>query len=119
MRIPAKGVVLALLVAGALAILASGCGGGDGGGSGSATTQASKPEPNPKPAEPQPASDSGASQAKLWFTAGEQFHPVDRELPPGGSTAPEAVKALRAAPEPGAGPDGVPAETQIPPGVSL
>lgn len=108
--------------AGALAAIASvaalavaGCGGGDGDSQSSTAGSTS----TATPAAAKPSSDSGAASAKLWFTAGEQFHPVERQLPNSGSTLARAVEALLAGPAPGEGEGGVPAQTQIPAGVSL
>jgi lipoprotein-anchoring transpeptidase ErfK/SrfK len=108
------GALAAILSVAALAV--AGCGGGG-------DSQSSTPGPTStataKPAAPKPASDSEAASAKLWFTAGEQFHPVVRQLPNSGSTLSRAVEALLAGPAPGEGDGGVQAQTQIPSGVAL
>jgi L,D-transpeptidase catalytic domain/Putative peptidoglycan binding domain/Sporulation and spore germination len=103
------GALAAILSVAALAI--AGCGGGG-------DSQSSTPRPTPTAAA-KPSSDSGAPSAKLWFTAGEQFHPVVRQLPKSGSTLSRAVEALLAGPAPGEGDGGVQAQTQIPAGVAL
>lgn len=120
----AAGLMMSGLIAGA-----TGCGGGEDGAGETQRAATTAEDESPQAAEPaepadpdgtQPPSDAGATTAKVWLTAGEQFHPVERELPAGGSTASEAVEALLRGPEPGeAAEGGVPAETQIPAGAEL
>lgn len=100
--------LLALALLAAAAVAAAGCGGGGGG---------------------------GEQPVKLFFTSGEQFAPVERELPDGGAETPEAGEeapagapvpelepAIRALVE---GPTGaerrgaVEAQTQIPEGTGV
>lgn len=76
-----------------------GCGGGEG----------SDGEPPERAAE----------GAKLWFTAGEQFHTVERDSAKAPADPKPAVEALLAGPTMEERTGDVAAETQIPDGVSL
>jgi len=122
------GAVVALLPA-----LATGCGGGSDetsstaagtSGAAGATGPAAVASGASGPAGTQPGSGAqvdgggqgGPASAKpvIYFTAGEQFHTVDADLPPGGDEVEAAAKELVAGP-----PEGSRAETQIPQGVSV
>jgi lipoprotein-anchoring transpeptidase ErfK/SrfK len=102
-----------------IAVLAlAGCGGGsdestttapaETTGASSTTTEAATP-----PGE-QPGDSSAAGEAELYFTAGEQFRKVERQLPGGGDPLRTATEALVEGPEAG---DRV--ETQIPGDVTV
>lgn len=107
-----RGAAIAAIVM-FIALAIAGCGGGD------SETGSTSPGSATSAGPAKPSSDSHAARAKLWFTAGEQFHPVERELPKPGSTLSRAVEALLAGPAAGEGADGVQAQTQIPADVSL
>jgi hypothetical protein len=83
----------------AASLLLWGCGGGEG----------SDGEP----------SEQAADGAKLWFTAGEQFHTVERDSAKALTDPKPAVEALLAGPTEEERAGDVAAETQIPDGVSL
>ncbi|MDX6616814.1 MAG: N-acetylmuramoyl-L-alanine amidase [Solirubrobacterales bacterium] len=89
-------------------IAAGGCGSSGDNSNKTATEAAAKP-----------ASDSATDKATLWFTAGEQFHPVEREIPKAGSAASGAVEALLAGPSAAEGAADAELTTQIPAGTTL
>jgi len=67
-----------------------------------------------------PASDGGDETAKVYFTAGEQFNPVETEVPGGVSGPLEATKALLAGPSKAAGAKAdADIDTAIPKGVQV
>lgn len=69
--------------------------------------------------EPAPASDEPAGDVRLWFTAGEQFHAVGRDLPGRNSTLAPAIDALLAGPTAADRAGGIETDTQIPAGTAL
>ena len=113
-RSPSRRRHAALLLV--LATLLCGCdGGGDDPGS---TTPASSPDPQTSTSDPPPA---GASKrpAELWFTTGEQFRKVERELPARGSELVAATEALIEGPTARERRADVEAQTQIPADVAV
>ena len=99
---PTAAVVLAIA---AIVAVGSGCG-DEGSGDG--------------PADPAPASGEPAGEVKVWFTAGEQFQTVQRDLDAKGGALEPAVNALLAGPtESEAAAAKLDADTQIPPGTRL
>ena len=101
-RIPLVGALV-------LAVAAGGCGSSSDNSAKTATQAAA----------PKPVSDSGTDKAMLWFTAGEQFHPVERQIPKAGSAASGAVEALLAGPSAAEGAANADLTTQIPAGTTL
>lgn len=101
------------LLAAAIASLAiAGCGGSDQGSSSSTATDSAEPTRAQTPdGDTTPSPSAGA---KLYFTAGEQFHTVDAKIPEGSSQLEDATKKLVAGP-----PNGSNATTAIPDGVSV
>lgn len=95
----------------AAAALMAGC--GSDGGDGNEEADA------PQPGSTETTSDQAAGKVKVWFTAGEQFHTVERELGDGKSALEPAVDALLSGPTEGDQASGVDTGTQIPPGTSL
>lgn len=102
---PAIRLTSAALI-GAACVLA-GCGGG-GGDSGAASTTDRRSETS---------AERDAAGTRLWFTAGEQFHTVEREPKAGGPA--QAVRELLAGPSAKERAGEVAAETQIPDGAAL
>ncbi len=118
--------VARLIALAAACALVAGCGGDDEDGGAETQAEATATEATTKEADtiqvepaPGPTSDEAAKKVKLWFTAGEQFHTVERELPERGSTLAPAVDALLAGPTDADLATGVEADTQIPPGTAL
>ena len=107
----------AALILAVLAATAGGCGGGD---SEDAST-------DPAPAESAGTSDEAAPETAdpddgktaLYFTSGEQFRKVERELPAGGSEVERAAEALVAGPTKRERSLRAEAQTQIPDGVEV
>jgi lipoprotein-anchoring transpeptidase ErfK/SrfK len=69
--------------------------------------------------ESEPAASPGDGAVELYFTRGEQFNKVSRELPEGGSVIEQAALALVAGPAKRERRRKVEAQTQIPAGVSV
>lgn len=101
-----------LAAAAAAAVLATtpmvaGCGGEGEDSPGSTDTGAATEAANP------------AGEVKVWLTAGEQFHTVERDLDREGSPVEPAIEALLAGPTAADLASGVEADTQIPAGTEL
>lgn len=97
----------------ACAVLAFGCGGGDEEEETAAQTGAGAAKAK------HPSAGSDGDAVELYFTAGEQFHPVERELPDSGPTIEQAAEALVAGPTEREQRKQVEAQTQIPDGVEV
>ncbi len=105
MRLP--GTALALLGA-LLALLLAGCGSDD-------QAAPSPGSPETTGAEPaKQAEDGGTDEAEVYFTAGEQFRKVEREIPEGEDELTAAAEALVAGPTPREAEAKVETRTQIP-----
>jgi len=104
-------VVLALVAA-----LAAGCGGGDSDDE-PTTTETAGAEASTDSQAPTEASSSDT--AELYFTSGEQFQKVQRDLEGGGSDVELAVEALVDGPTKGERGARVQTQTQIPAGVEV
>lgn len=112
----------AVLAIAAVLALASGCGGEDGENSaaGSTDTGAANAAAGAEAAPaPGPTSDEPAGEVKVWFTAGEQFKTVERELDVKRPGVEPALNALLAGPTEGEVASGAEADTQIPAGTEL
>jgi peptidoglycan hydrolase-like protein with peptidoglycan-binding domain len=92
-----------VLTSAALVLLLSGCGGGDS--ADEASTEA--------------GSGSDSDRVKLYFTSGEQFRKVERDLPATETSALPAVRELVEGPTEGEAEADVQTQTQIPAGVSV
>ena len=96
--------------------LAAGCGGGD---------RDDDPAAPQAPATEAPTGsdestvDPGEDEVEIYFTSGEQFHKVERELEGGGSDVERAARALVAGPTRAERRARVEAQTQIPSGVEV
>jgi lipoprotein-anchoring transpeptidase ErfK/SrfK len=100
----------------AAAFALAGCGSDDEGAGGEEPSGAATTTTTTTTA---PAVDRGADSARLWFTSGEQFHPVERELPAKGSALEPTVTALLEGPTSGERAAEVESQTQIPEGTEL
>jgi hypothetical protein len=99
----------------ACAALAAGCSGGEDEPETAPRADGNTQATEAKHPDAGPAGDA----VELYFTAGEQFHPVERELPDSGSPVEQAAEALVAGPNRNEQQKRVEAQTQIPRGVNV
>ena len=100
-----------------LCLAVAGCGGSGGGGEGG--TSAGSTASTTTKTTPAPVDSGGPKKVKLYFTSGEQFHPVDRKLPKSGAKLKPVIQELLQGPTPGERGGDVKTRTQIPAGTSL
>ncbi len=114
-------LLFAVAIALAVASAAAGCGGSDETSPTStrAESTTTEAEPAPAPAPDEPPETEGADTVDLYFTAGEQFERVSRELPGDGSELEPTIEALLRGPRDADAGEDVALRTQIPEGVRL
>jgi lipoprotein-anchoring transpeptidase ErfK/SrfK len=112
-----RGLLLTVAVAGAVVL--GGCNSDDDDASAPAAPSEAGGSAGTPAGGAEPESDSGDSGVKLYFTSGEQFRPVERDLPDAGSPLAAATEALVEGPTKQERSAEVVPRTQIPAGVEI